>query len=84
MLDNLVQTPVDAQNSIGFKHPNVLDVKLGQQLYDDDASTEKVARMTQTAVQTTSALFGIRLTGGKVRLPKSELSTFDKCKDLLN
>ncbi|KAG0141944.1 hypothetical protein CROQUDRAFT_663198 [Cronartium quercuum f. sp. fusiforme G11] len=66
VLQNLVPTLIDSASTVGFRHPNILDIKLGKQLYDDDASEEKVARMKQAAADTTSAHFGIRLTGGKV------------------
>lgn len=43
-----------------------MDIKLGTTLYDDDASPEKVARMMETARNTTSLETGIRLTGFQV------------------
>jgi 1D-myo-inositol-tetrakisphosphate 5-kinase/inositol-polyphosphate multikinase len=49
-----------------FVRPNVLDVKLGTQLYDEDATPEKQERMRQAALATTSATTGIRLTGFQV------------------
>lgn len=63
-----------------FKHPNVIDIKLGQRLYDDVASPEKTERMIKAGLETTSAKFGIRLTGAQlwdhikgdyVQIPKS-------------
>lgn len=50
-----------------FVKPNVLDIKLGTQLFDEDASEEKKERMTATAKATTSAETGVRLTGFQVR-----------------
>ena len=50
-----------------FLKPNILDIKLGTVLYDEDASEEKKARMDKTAKQTTSSETGIRLTGFQVR-----------------
>ncbi|KAI8452206.1 hypothetical protein BY996DRAFT_8519603 [Phakopsora pachyrhizi] len=47
-----------------FQSPNLMDLKLGQVLYDQLASEEKVQRMIKAASDTTSANFGIRLTGG--------------------
>jgi 1D-myo-inositol-tetrakisphosphate 5-kinase/inositol-polyphosphate multikinase len=46
--------------------PNILDIKLGTKLYDDDASEEKKARMIQAAAATTSFTTGVRLTGFQV------------------
>jgi hypothetical protein len=53
--------------SFPFAKPNILDVKLGTVLYDEDAPPEKVARMEKTARDTTSFETGIRLTGFQVR-----------------
>ncbi|KAI9069468.1 SAICAR synthase-like protein [Trametes sanguinea] len=52
--------------SHAFAKPNILDVKLGTVLYDDDASEEKRARMEKTARETTSLETGVRLTGFQV------------------
>lgn len=49
-----------------FSRPNILDIKLGTQLYDDEASEEKKARMIQAAKATTSLQTGVRLTGFQV------------------
>ena len=49
-----------------FSKPNILDIKLGTQLYDDEASEEKKARMIQTVKATTSVETGVRLTGFQV------------------
>lgn len=62
--------PSDARPSIitsdllaGFSKPNVLDVKLGTQLWDDDSSAEKRLRMEEASRSTTSGEWGLRLTG---------------------
>ncbi|KAG0197299.1 hypothetical protein BGX28_009190 [Mortierella sp. GBA30] len=52
--------------SRGFKKACVLDLKLGTQLYDDNASEEKKARLGAVAANTTSGKLGIRLTGFQV------------------
>ncbi|KIM49710.1 hypothetical protein M413DRAFT_438862 [Hebeloma cylindrosporum] len=52
--------------TFGFLKPNILDVKLGTVLYDDNASPDKVARMEKTARDTTSFETGVRLTGFQV------------------
>ncbi|KAK0210148.1 SAICAR synthase-like protein [Desarmillaria ectypa] len=49
-----------------FARPNILDIKLGTILYDEDASPEKVARMEKAARETTSLETGVRLTGFQV------------------
>ena len=52
--------------AIKFLKPNILDIKLGTRLYDDEASEEKRARMEKAAAATTSLTTGIRLTGFQV------------------
>ncbi|BGP48879.1 hypothetical protein JCM10450v2_004758 [Rhodotorula kratochvilovae] len=49
-----------------FLRPNVLDIKLGTQLYDEDASLEKQERMREAAAASTSGQAGVRLTGFQV------------------
>ncbi|GAA5896349.1 hypothetical protein JCM6882_000992 [Rhodosporidiobolus microsporus] len=49
-----------------FLRPNVLDIKLGTQLFDEDASEEKKERMRKAAANSTSGETGIRLTGFQV------------------
>ena len=51
----------------GFVKPNILDIKLGRELYDEEASAEKVERMKKAARETTSWETGVRLTGFQVR-----------------
>lgn len=46
-----------------FVRPNVLDIKLGTQLYDEDASPDKVQRMIAASKACTSFESGVRLTG---------------------
>ncbi|KAH9006868.1 hypothetical protein EDB86DRAFT_2794298 [Lactarius hatsudake] len=50
----------------GFLKPNILDIKLGTDLYEEDAPPEKKERMQNTARRTTSGDTGIRLTGFQV------------------
>ncbi|KAI9448082.1 hypothetical protein H4582DRAFT_1898412 [Lactarius indigo] len=50
----------------GFLKPNILDIKLGTVLYEEDASPEKKERMQNTARRTTSGDTGVRLTGFQV------------------
>jgi 1D-myo-inositol-tetrakisphosphate 5-kinase/inositol-polyphosphate multikinase len=49
-----------------FVRPCVMDVKLGQQFWDEDSSEEKVKRMEEATKSTTSATTGVRLTGFQV------------------
>jgi 1D-myo-inositol-tetrakisphosphate 5-kinase/inositol-polyphosphate multikinase len=49
-----------------FVRPCVLDVKLGTQLYDEDASPEKARRMEEVSRATTTGTTGLRLTGFQV------------------
>lgn len=50
----------------GFRKPNILDVKLGTVLYDEEAPPEKREKMEKRARHTTSGEAGIRLTGFQV------------------
>jgi len=50
----------------GFSKPNILDIKLGRELYDSEASEEKIERMKKAARETTSWETGVRLTGFQV------------------
>ncbi|KAJ4301665.1 hypothetical protein N0V90_003758 [Kalmusia sp. IMI 367209] len=47
----------------GFKKPNVLDLKLGAQLWDDGAKPEKRARLDKVSAETTSGSLGFRIAG---------------------
>lgn len=47
----------------GFTRPNVLDLKLGAQLWDEGASEEKRARLDKVSGQTTSGSLGFRIAG---------------------
>jgi 1D-myo-inositol-tetrakisphosphate 5-kinase/inositol-polyphosphate multikinase len=47
----------------GFKKPNVLDLKLGKQLWDGKAKPEKRARLDKVAEETTSGSLGFRIAG---------------------
>lgn len=47
----------------GFKKPNVLDLKLGAQLWDEAAKPEKRARLDKVSAETTSGSLGFRIAG---------------------
>ena len=49
-----------------FQRPNILDLKLGTRLWDDDAPPEKRARLDKVASQTTSKSLGFRISGMRV------------------
>ncbi|KAJ9612878.1 hypothetical protein H2200_002819 [Cladophialophora chaetospira] len=53
----------------GFKHPNVLDVKLGSRLWDDDAPAAKRRKLDEVSERTTSGSLGFRIAGMKTWSP---------------
>ncbi|MBW0463306.1 hypothetical protein O181_003021 [Austropuccinia psidii MF-1] len=68
VLENLIMRKSSERTETlsGLIHPNIIDIKLGQQLYDNKASPDKVKRMKKAAHETTTAKFGIRLTGAQL------------------
>lgn len=50
----------------GFKKPNILDVKLGAQLWDESAPLQKRMRLDTVAAATTSKSMGFRIAGMRV------------------
>ena len=63
----------------GFSRPNIMDVKLGKVLYDENASDEKRERLTEVSNSTTSSTLGFRICGIKMeknpmcsRVPSSQ------------
>lgn len=50
----------------GFTKPNILDVKLGARLWDDDAPQAKRARLDDVAAKSTSGSLGFRIAGMKL------------------
>jgi 1D-myo-inositol-tetrakisphosphate 5-kinase/inositol-polyphosphate multikinase len=49
----------------GFRHPNILDVKLGSRLWADDAPEAKRRKLDDVAKETTSGSLGFRIAGMK-------------------
>ena len=47
----------------GFKHPNILDVKLGARLWADDAPAAKRKKLDKVSAETTSGSLGFRIAG---------------------
>ena len=50
----------------GFQRPNILDLKLGARLWDDDAPVAKRARLDKIARESTSGSLGFRIAGMKI------------------
>ncbi|KAB5539494.1 inositol polyphosphate kinase-domain-containing protein, partial [Coniochaeta sp. 2T2.1] len=50
----------------GYKRPNILDVKLGQRLWADDAPLEKKQRFDKISQDTTHGSLGFRIAGMRV------------------
>lgn len=55
----------------GYVNPNIMDVKLGQILYDDDATDEKKKRLQKVSETTTSGSLSFRICGMKLQNNKS-------------
>lgn len=51
----------------GFKKPNIMDIKLGKILYDDNTSEEKKKRLTEVSKSTTSGSLGFRICGMRIQ-----------------
>jgi inositol-polyphosphate multikinase len=65
--------------SFGYSQPNILDIKLGTVLYDDEASEDKKQRMIKSAKETTSLETGVRVTGFQVTsIPSSSSRSFTR------
>lgn len=64
----------------GFAEPCVLDIKLGSQLWDDDAPQEKRDRLDKVSAETTSSTLSLRVAGMNVYddSEKGERIVYDK------
>ncbi|KAK2803262.1 hypothetical protein FQN51_003679 [Onygenales sp. PD_10] len=62
----------------GFKRPNVLDVKLGARLWDDDSIPAKRARLDDVSRETTSGSLGFRIAGMKVYVGEDDNNSLNE------
>jgi 1D-myo-inositol-tetrakisphosphate 5-kinase/inositol-polyphosphate multikinase len=69
--------------SAGFKHPNILDLKLGARLWDEDAKPEKRARLDKVASETTSGSLGFRIAGMRVWQGEARSTPVEKLEDVI-
>lgn len=67
----------------GFKKPNVLDLKLGAQLWDDNAKPEKRARLDKVSAETTSGSLGFRIAGMRTWLGASPPEVPEELKEYI-
>ncbi|CAB4255656.1 similar to Saccharomyces cerevisiae YDR173C ARG82 Inositol polyphosphate multikinase (IPMK), sequentially phosphorylates Ins(1,4,5)P3 to form Ins(1,3,4,5,6)P5 [Maudiozyma barnettii] len=58
----------------GFKKPNIIDIKLGKILYDDNATEEKRQRLSEVSQTTTSGSLGFRICGMRIQENKKTSS----------
>lgn len=65
----------------GFAKPNILDLKLGARLYDDDTAPAKRERLDKVANETTSASLGFRIAGMRVWQGEGGAPTEEKATD---
>jgi len=65
----------------GFKHPNILDIKLGARLWADDAPAAKRQKLDDASRQTTSASLGFRIAGMTIWTGTSEDSRTEELPD---
>jgi inositol-polyphosphate multikinase len=59
----------------GFKKPNVIDLKLGAQLWDDEAPETKRRKLDEVSDATTSRSLGFRIAGMQVYRPPPPLGS---------
>jgi 1D-myo-inositol-tetrakisphosphate 5-kinase/inositol-polyphosphate multikinase len=64
-----------------FLHPNILDVKLGSQLWDDTADDSKRERLSKVATETTSGSLGFRIAGMRMWQPPKDENEEGQNKD---
>lgn len=64
-------------SSFGYKKPNILDAKLGFQLFADDAPQKKKDRFTEIANATTHKKYSFRVAGMRVYKGSADTSELD-------
>lgn len=62
----------------GYKRPNILDVKLGQRLWADDAPLQKKQRFDKISKETTHSSLGFRIAGMRVYKGSAEPTELDR------
>lgn len=63
----------------GFVKPNIMDLKLGSRLWDEDAPPSKRQRLDDVSSKTTSGSLGFRIAGMRVWKPATqEFQVYDK------
>ncbi len=65
----------------GFKRPNVIDLKLGARLWNDDAPEMKRRKLDEVSNATTSRSLGFRVAGMKVYRPRKKEKAEGICED---
>ncbi|CAL9731349.1 inositol polyphosphate multikinase [Monosporozyma unispora] len=82
ILQNAPNTTLDKKDYLvlenllaGFSEPNIMDIKLGKKLFDENATEEKVERMKKVSETTTSGSLGFRICG--MQLQKNSNHQFD-------
>lgn len=68
----------------GFKQPNVMDIKLGARLWDEDAKPDKRARLDQVAAETTSSSLGFRIAGMRVWQGEKQVGVVQTLADVIS
>lgn len=62
----------------GYSRPNVMDIKLGSVLYDEDAPLEKRQRLQEVSRTTTSGSLAFRICGMKIERGKASCTALDE------
>lgn len=74
---NTKQAIVLENSSAGFTKPNVLDAKLGERLWADDAPLQKKQRFDKISAETTHKNLGFRIAGMKVYRGSADQAELD-------
>lgn len=74
---NTTKSVVLENQTFGYKHANVLDLKLGTRLYADDAPEQKKERFDKISRETTHHNLGFRIAGMRVFRGSEDASELD-------